>query len=263
MRPTMSVADLRAHTTLLAPGSHVNERQLLTQWIGWGYESVPVVEQPGQLSRRGGIIDVFPPSADAPVRIELFGDEVESLRRFDPMTQRSQGPVARVAVIPPAELPPWRAADAREALRELDLTGLRPEIIAEWQRTTDTLARGEMPPLGDGPLAPYFLPEMHTLIDALPPDALVIVDEPGAVRLAVNQLAAQAEELRDQFIAGGELPRNVRVPYLGWDGVRERLARHPRLELGQWEETSGVESETFTADVLGFRPGAELWRAAR
>jgi len=254
MRPTMRAADLRAHTTLLVPGSQVNERQLLTQWLGWGYESVPVVEQPGQLSRRGGIIDVFPPSVDAPVRIELFGDEVESLRRFDPTTQRSQGPVAHVAVIPPAELPPWRAGEARDALRDLDLTGLRPEIIAEWQRTTETLARGEMPSLGDGPLAPYFLPEMGTLIDALPLDALVIVDEPGAVRLAVNQLAAQAEELRDQFIAGGELPRNVRVPYLGWDGVRERLARHPRLELGQWEETPGAESETFAADVLGFGP---------
>jgi len=252
MRPVIAADELRAHTTVLAPGTRVNERELLMQWISWGYESVPVVEQPGQLSRRGGIIDVFSPTMETPVRIELFGDEVESLRRFDPTSQRSEGPVARVAVIPPAELPPWRAAEALEALREVNLEGLRPEIIAEWQRNMETLERGEMPPLGDGPLISYFLPEMQTLVDALPPDALVIVDEPGAVRLAVNQLVAQAEELRDQFIAGGELPRNVRVPYLGWDAVRERFARFARLELGQWEETHGVENEVFAADVLGF-----------
>ena len=64
-------------------------------------------------------------------------------------------------------------------------------------------------------------------------DALVIVDEPGAVRLAATQLTAQAEELRAQFVQGGELPRNIRVPYLPWDAVqaRIRVAGAPRNRL--------------------------------
>jgi len=252
MRPVMPADELRSHTDTLQPGSRLNERAALTRWLSWGYEVVPVVEQPGQIARRGGILDIFPPTTDAPVRIELFGDEIESIRRFDASTQRSQGPVARVAIIPPAELPPWRARMAGEALADVALAGLRPEIVAEWERHRDALLQGEVPSIGDGPLAGYFLPEMTTLADYLPPDALVIVDEPGAVRLAVNQLAAQAEELRDGFVAGGELPRNIRVPYLGWEAVRGRLAARPRLEIGAWEETPEDDGERFVADVLGF-----------
>ena len=141
---------------------------------------------------------------------------------------------------------------AGAALAEVDLAGLRPEIVAEWERHRDVLLRDEMPSLGEGPLTGYFLPEMTTLADYLPPDALVIVDEPGAVRLAVNQLAAQAEELREAFTTGGELPHNTRVPYLGWEAVRERLAARSRLEIGAWEETPDDDNERFVADVLGF-----------
>jgi transcription-repair coupling factor (superfamily II helicase) len=254
MRPVMPLAELRAHTTLLKPGDRFNERQRLSEWISWGYTSEPLVEQPGQLSRRGGIIDLYSPTMDGPVRIELFGDEIESIRRFDPASQRSSGRVAQVAVIPPVEIPPWRAAQARAALADLDLTGLRPEIVAEWERYLATLDRGEVPPLGDGPLTPYFLPEMATLLDLLPPDALVIVDEPGAVQLAGRQVQAQAEELRAQFVQGGELPRNLHVPYLPWDGVAARLGGRVRLDLGAREEMPGAADEQLAADALGFTP---------
>lgn len=265
MRPVMPTEEMRRHTTLLKPGMRFNERARLTEWLSWGYASEPTVEQPGQLSRRGGIIDLYTPTLDGPVRIELFGDEIESIRRYDPVTQRSQGPVAQVAVVPPAELPPWRVAAARAALAEIDLTGLRPEIIAEWQRNLATLDRGDVPVLADGPLTPYFLPEMASLVDVLPDNALVILDEPGAVRLAVTQLTAQAEELCAQFTDGGELPRAIRRPYLDWDAVRGRLATRARLTIGAWDESPGADNETLSSDVLGFSPapgfGGRLDRA--
>jgi len=254
MRPVMPIAELRSHTTRLRVGSRFNERERLSEWIAWGYTSEPLVEQPGQLSRRGGIIDIFPPTTDSPVRIELFGDEIESIRQFDPATQRSSGRVDRVAIIPPVELPPWRASTVAAALGTIDLNNLRPEVIAEWERHREALARGNVPPLGDGPLTPYFLPEMATLLDALPDDTLVIVDEPGAVRLAGTQLAAQAEELRAQFVQGGELPGNIRMPYLTWDAVQERIRARTHLEIGSWEETPGAESEQTALGSLGFDP---------
>ncbi|MGI8855028.1 MAG: transcription-repair coupling factor, partial [Thermomicrobiales bacterium] len=254
MRPVMSAAELRAHTTILRVGDRFNERERLAEWIGWGYTVEPVVEQPGQLSRRGGIVDVYSPTTDGPVRIELFGDEIESIRHFDAATQRSSGRVDRIAIIPPAELPPWRAAEAYAALDDIDLTDLRPEIIAEWGRHRAALSRGDVPMLGDGPLTPYFLPEMASLLDVLPPDALVIVDEPGAVQLAATQLTAQAEELRAQFVQGGELPRNIRVPYLPWDQVIARVRSRTHLEIGSWEETRGTDEDTLGRDALGFVP---------
>ena len=254
MRPVMPPDELRAHTVVLRVGDRFNERERLSAWIAWGYASEPVVEQPGQFSRRGGIIDVYPPTTDGPVRIELFGDEIESIRSFDPATQRSSGRLDRVAIIPPVELPPWRATDAYAALADVDLAGLRPEIVAEWERHRATLERGEVPPLGDGPLTPYVLPEMMSLLDVLPADALVIVDEPGAVRLAATQLAAQAEELRGQFVQGGELPPNIRVPYLPWDDVQRRLQSRARVDIGSWEETPGADEGQLTRDTRGFAP---------
>jgi transcription-repair coupling factor (superfamily II helicase) len=95
-----------AATRVLKVGSRLDLEKSLHTWLEIGYEPVSVVEEPGQFSRRGGIVDIFPPSLPFPVRIELFGDEVDTLRLFDPATQRSMDMPAELAargvVIPPA-----------------------------------------------------------------------------------------------------------------------------------------------------------------
>ena len=80
-----------AATRVLRVGQVLDMEKSLAGWTDIGYESVSVVEAAGQFSRRGGIIDIFPAAAQMPVRIELFGDEVETIRYFDPTTQRSLG----------------------------------------------------------------------------------------------------------------------------------------------------------------------------
>src|SRR6266478_4238398 len=70
-----------------------------------GYDSTDVVEMPGQYTLRGGILDVYSPEADRPVRIEFFGDEVESIRKFDPSTQRSSSPLDEALLLPLTETP--------------------------------------------------------------------------------------------------------------------------------------------------------------
>ena len=70
-----------------------------------GYSSADVVEMPGEYALRGGILDVYSPEADRPVRIEFFGDEVESIRKFDPATQRSSSPVDEALLLPLTETP--------------------------------------------------------------------------------------------------------------------------------------------------------------
>src|SRR5205807_4670826 len=70
-----------------------------------GYTSTDVVEMPGQYALRGGILDVYSPEADRPVRIEFFGDEIESIRKFDPASQRSSNPVDESLLLPLTETP--------------------------------------------------------------------------------------------------------------------------------------------------------------
>src|SRR3972149_4914339 len=78
------------------PGQSLEMEAFLARLSQLGYALEPLVQEPGQASRRGGIIDVFPPTAELPVRIEFLGRSVESLRWFDPETQRSARPCAEL-----------------------------------------------------------------------------------------------------------------------------------------------------------------------
>ena len=94
-------------------GDRVRMDEALSQWVGLGYRHEPVVDSPGSFSHRGGILDIFPPDCDLPLRIELFDDEIDTIRRFDPLTQRSVGPAEEVRPIPAREqLPELAGAQA-------------------------------------------------------------------------------------------------------------------------------------------------------
>jgi transcription-repair coupling factor (superfamily II helicase) len=94
----------RAASRVLRVGDRVSMSALLGSWIESGYEAGPLVDGPGQVSRRGGILDVYPPSGP-PTRIELFGDEIESIRVFDVETQRSSTRLTELRVTPARERP--------------------------------------------------------------------------------------------------------------------------------------------------------------
>src|SRR5438034_1195504 len=128
--PVAAVASLRAalqHT--IAPDDlrrrgrtlHTRDRVSWNETAAWlfdlGYEPVAEVSEPGTFSRRGGIFDVYPASASMPIRIELFGDEIETIRSFDPVTQRSQDATDSVDVLPAREYSLERAGAARGSVR--------------------------------------------------------------------------------------------------------------------------------------------------
>ncbi len=86
-------------------GETIDVERLVEHLNTVGYAAVDVVEMPGQFAVRGGIMDVYSPEMDRPVRIEFFGDEVESIRKFEPASQRSSNPVEEVVLLPLAETP--------------------------------------------------------------------------------------------------------------------------------------------------------------
>ena len=102
LRPAEYYADL---ARVVRRGETLNIDPLLQHLNTVGYASTDVVEMPGEYALRGGILDVYPPEADRPLRIEFFGDEVESIRKFDPATQRSSNPVDEALLLPLTETP--------------------------------------------------------------------------------------------------------------------------------------------------------------
>ena len=103
MNKTIPKRDFATACHILKPGAAAEPLELMRRWQSLGYEMEDVVEVPGQMSRRGGIIDLFPPCNQSPVRIEFFGNQIETMRCFDPESQRSTRPVSSVIVTPVKE----------------------------------------------------------------------------------------------------------------------------------------------------------------
>ncbi len=112
-------------------GEELEPFRLLGELESLGYRMENVVEMPGDASHRGGIIDVFPPTLETPVRLEFFGDSVDSIRRFDPVTQRSIEVIGSVTLVPATELlaPRRLKNDTLESiLNGIDLAGCTPDV---------------------------------------------------------------------------------------------------------------------------------------
>ncbi|CAA9553984.1 MAG: Transcription-repair coupling factor [uncultured Thermomicrobiales bacterium] len=223
--------ELAAQTRVLRVGERLNVDGLLRWATEVGYEPVPLVQEPGTVARRGGIVDLFPPGDTRPIRLDLFGDEIDGIRAFNPSSQRSEDRLREVVLLPPSELPLWRLAAAYPSVAALDTGGLRDEVAAEWGRMLGQMATGTTPASVDL-FAPYLLDRPATLLDYLPPGCLAIVDEPAAVTLAASQLGNQAAELEAAFVANGELPAGLRPPFAAWPAIAAGLGRLPRLQFG-------------------------------
>jgi transcription-repair coupling factor (superfamily II helicase) len=106
MSKTTPRTDFVGACHILRPGMAAEPTELLRRWQGMGYETEDIVEVPGQVSKRGGIIDVFPPCNQSPVRVEFFGNQIESMRCFEPENQRSTSPVSSLIITPAKEFVP-------------------------------------------------------------------------------------------------------------------------------------------------------------
>lgn len=202
--------------------------EMLKELLSRGYESVSVVAEPGTFSRRGGIVDIFPPSSPWPVRIELFGDQMESLRLFDPATQRSQEKVTSITITPAREALPKKGPLAAEKLHKLDdsrpLTeGLEEDIQALEEGQTFK---------GIEFYLPYLYSQPASLIDHLPSDGLLIVEDLEELEAAMADLESKALDLRESLSEVGELPPGLLLPYFTWDELEEALSDRQPLMLG-------------------------------
>jgi transcription-repair coupling factor (superfamily II helicase) len=173
-------ADVRKRSLAVAPGDRVDVGRLVASLVAEGYVRADLVTECGDLAVRGGLVDVFPPNLPEPVRIELGFEEVESVRTFDPDTQRSTGTLARV-LLPPMAATPDTARSREEALAVLDAC-----------RTAD-----DEPPIPRDPDAPRKNDGLEELLPLLfgGAEPASILDHAAAFALAVDDPEAVAEEL--------------------------------------------------------------------
>ncbi|MEO8273531.1 MAG: transcription-repair coupling factor, partial [Chloroflexota bacterium] len=268
---TIAPEDLPALPLALKVGARVGQGVLLRELLALGYVPVLEVAGRGEFARRGGIVDVFPPSADLPVRIESFGDEIDSLRAFDPTDQRTTGKVEGVVLLPASEF----------LVPDGGLDGLRARLGATAERLPERLAQ-DLERLGGGGVdagagsraaavgdaaeiwAPILAPS--TALDHLAPETLFVLDEPGDLGEAADFLWRQADERRADLLAAGELPKDWPPTLLPPRDWKRRLLGARTLEL-TWESEAGdaiAGGGKSSGDLFGWRePQLPPGRGAR
>ncbi len=228
--PRIVVASVRAMLQRLVPwdemppplvvraGAVLDAAATVAALVAAGYRREHQVEHRGEVAVRGGIIDVFPSTSDRPVRIDLWGDEVDRLTVFDVADQRSVGDLDLVAVFGCRELLPTPAVQARAA----ELVTSEPWGRAQWEK----LADGQV---FDGMESwlPWLHPAEHLLTDLLPPAAQVVLVEPRRVRDRAVELVDEEAALADTLAATWGATPGVESAG-GPEGAGERF---PRLYL--------------------------------
>jgi transcription-repair coupling factor (superfamily II helicase) len=241
---TLSADALAGIDVGLRVGQRLLQDRLIASLLRLGYRTAPLVELPGDVARRGGIVDVFPATDEAPLRIEFLGDEVESLRRFDPANQRSHERLESIALGPAREALELPAAVAALAAR-LDLSRCPVETRERFEEELARLQEGDVI-AEEG----FYLPFVASgsLIDHLPARGLLIVDEPADLTVALEEHDAQSGEVRGELESRGEIPAGLPSPHLPGHELRALLDAHPaRLHLSRWA-VEGPAEEGERAD---------------
>jgi len=227
-QPPMIVASVRALMTRTMPrrdylkackklfqGDNLQPEILLHSWAEIGYQRVNTVLETGQFSHRGGLLDIWPPSQRHPVRLDFFGDEIESIRSFDPASQRTVEKLEGILVTP---------------AREFILSD--PALLKDWHLEEN----------GEDQASEYFIPVLHpnpsSLLDYLPPKALVLIDDLSLIEGMANEIEEQALHFRHESLVDGTLRANFPVPYLSWSELADSLHGRTVLELGRSSEGS-------------------------
>jgi transcription-repair coupling factor (superfamily II helicase) len=247
LRPSLAPHLLETRVLQLRVGEEMTPEILLEALDEGGYVREDPVTAPGQMARRGGILDVFPSDRDEPVRIEFFSDTVESLRRFDPNTQRTVGPLESLVALPLSDVFATRSvlASLRRILGER-FAGQRGVAAV-----IESLDRGLVPetlvdfvPLVEGATVPSW---QH-----LPPGPVAVI-EPETVAQETDGFWSRAVE-DWQRRADGEAPRPEELLVTS-DALAERLGTGPLLEVREVDtgesalHVAARPAPTYTGDV--------------
>ena len=209
-------------------GESLDTDALLAHLNTVGYSPADVVEMPGQYALRGGILDVYSPEAERPVRIEFFGDEVDSIRRFDPASQRSSTPVDEALLLPLTETP---VSDHLLAAIHTRLSGKR--IVGSGEAGSEEIVEAAIRAGGVTvfPGWEFYAPVAgadRTIFDLLP-RAAVLLDEPEQLHQEFDRFWARVEEMHERSGVGNLVrPEDLYLPPDDW---WKKLATIPGADI--------------------------------
>jgi len=205
-------------------GGTIDTDELTAHLNSVGYSPSDLVEMPGQYALRGGILDVYPPEAELPVRIEFFGDEVETLRRFDPRTQRSSSPMETALLLPLVETP------VTDEVIEAVHARLSGKNIADARKSGEARIFPGWEHFAPVSFVKHGAGATQTVFD-LWPDATVVVDESSDVRSAAEAWWQKLTSLHERSEVGNLVtPEDL---YTSPDDMWLVVASRPGIDVSE------------------------------
>ena len=245
-------SEVRDYAELLLIGEDVDREQLIDKLIDGGYTHSHIVEEPGDFSVRGGILDLFCPLYEAPLRVEFFGDTIESLRFFSADTQRRLADVEEAVVSP-----------AREAIVSTDRL---PEITSRLrlQASDQQLPKHEVRRLinsikeekrfpGIESLLPLIYPEMDTLLDYLPQTSLIVEIEPAYLERKADEILQKARQQYEVACQEKKLCINPSGLFLTWEEASILKNQYRRLCVRELPIKTGDSTNLSERPSLDFK----------
>ncbi len=240
-QPVIPPQELAATLLRIQIGQEIDLTSMLEHLYNLGYEAVAEVESPGQFSHRGGIIDLFPPTLPRPVRIEFFGDEIESIRTFDQETQRSLNPIDFFLIGPAREALPVRGPQAATILAQLESQTLHRDAEARWQHDLDLLRQGRS--FDD---IAFYLPYLHdtaTVLDYLPRNGLLVLDNPASIQHHMQDQDLQAQEIKEHLERERENPPQLRDAHIPWKQLETQIQQRRQVRFADMLSTAESDFE--------------------
>ena len=233
---------------------------LISALVATGYESASLVTRVGEFSRRGGIIDFFSPLHEDPVRMEFFGDTIESLRVFDPETQRSTGEIREAVVLPVRELI-LNAKGLEHCAQRFNAAAHDDDRSAKGRDLIDRIKQGILPPGGEF-LAPFFY-DMESLFHYLPVNSIFALLEPDDLKKELEEQIGKREEGRREEAEEGRTLPEVAELYLDQKGIEAGCATFPVLDIRLLGSGAGHRMDTKSSSWLSVRLTKPIEREQR
>jgi transcription-repair coupling factor (superfamily II helicase) len=232
----------------LRRNEEVDLETLATHLDSVGYTRMDIVEMPGQFTRRGGILDVYSPETDRPVRIEFFGDEIETIRKFDPETQRSHSNLDEALLLPLTETP----------VNEHLLAAVHGRLSGQRVESEDEEMAAELAAAGGVSVFPgweFFagVSGARKSLLSLAPRSTLFVEEPAMVRNQIDRWWNKVEQRHERSGIGSLIrPEDI---YLRPEILNAALESHPGLDLDQLGVVDLIDEDNTLGEIeLNTRP---------
>ena len=212
----------------LSPNQEFGREELIRRLEGMGYTRSSLVTEAGEFAVRGYLVDLFPPSTPGPVRIEFSGDTVESVRLFDPESQRSSEALEETLILPVKEVLLFREYFEGAAGRLSERLEEDPSHKDSVPQLLERLRQG-IPFPGVEFYLPYFYPAPETLFDFLPPRTTLFLEEPSELEDELNRFGGEAEEAWRNALSREEIWPNPGELFLKKEEFQEWSRYYPRV----------------------------------